>query len=84
MANNKPTDTLKDGLLSATIWQGTSAKGVTFYTVTLSRSYKDEKGEWHDSSSFSGAEVLQISRLASRAYDRIHELVQENRLAEQS
>ena len=67
MTNNKPTATLRDGPLKATIWKQNSEKG-TFYRVNFTRGYRDKDGNWQDSDSFSGAELLQIAHLATKAY----------------
>ena len=72
---NKPIDTLRDGSLKATIWSNFGEKG-TFYTVNLTRTYKDDADKYHDSDSFSGSELLRIAHLATRAYDRVSELRQ--------
>ena len=67
--NNKPIDTIRDRSLKATIWKNTSEKG-DFYSVEFSRTYKD--GEtFKDSHSFTGTELLRISRLADIAYTEI-------------
>ena len=68
---SQPFAKLKDGLLSATIWQNQSEDGKVRYSVNLSRSFKPEGGEWQETSSFSPTELLKISRLADQAYDRI-------------
>ena len=78
MANNKPTATLRDGLIKATIWKQQSKKG-DFYRANFTRRYKDGTGEWRDGDSFSGTELLQLARLASKAYDRTSELRQQER-----
>ncbi len=65
----KPIDTLRDGSLKATIWKNQSEKG-GFYSVEFSRTYKDGES-FKDSHSFSGAELLRISRLAEIAYTEI-------------
>jgi len=75
---NQPKDTLRDGLLRATIWKNEGEKGA-FFSVNLSRSYQDDAGNYHDSDSFSGSELLRIAHLATRAYDRISELRQADR-----
>ena len=80
MANNRPTATLRDGRLKATIWKQSSENG-DFYQVTFTRSYQDDAGEWHDSSNFSGSELLRIAHLAQRAYDETRELRAEDREA---
>ena len=67
---NKPVRTLRDGLLKASIWRNQSEKGA-YYTVTFSRSFKDNRGEFRDSSSFSGAELLRLSKLADLAHTEI-------------
>ena len=72
---NQPTETLRDGSLKATIWKNEGEKGA-FFSVNLSRTYKDEAGNYHDSDSFSGSELLRIAHLASRAYDQVSELRQ--------
>ena len=77
---NSPIETIRDGNLKATIWKNLGEKG-NFYTVDLTRSYKDEAGNWHDSKCFSGSELLRIVRLASQAYDRTNELRQADRAA---
>jgi hypothetical protein len=77
---NKPIDTLRDGSIKATIWKRTTDSSA-FYSVELTRSYKDEAGQWHDASSFIGDELLRIARLAGKAYDRTEELRQQDRAA---
>ena len=77
MANNKPIDTLRDGALKTTIWEQATDTG-SFYRVQLSRTFKDSKDQWQESSSFSGAELLKIARLAQKAYDRTQELRQQS------
>lgn len=71
--SNKPAATLRDGRLKATVWKNTGEKG-TFHRVDFSRSYQDAKGDWHDSTSFSGTELLRLSHLALKAYDKVAEL----------
>ncbi len=74
---NYPIETIRDGSLKATIWENDSEKG-SFFSVNISRTYKDEEENYHDSASFSGAELLRIANLASKAYDRVVELRQES------
>ena len=73
--SNQPIETLRDGSLKATIWSNFGEKG-TFYTVNLTRTYKGDGGNYHDSDSFSGSELLRIAHLATRAYDRVGDLRQ--------
>ena len=72
---NTPETTLRDGNIKATIWKNFGENG-NFYTVTLTRSFKDEADEWQESSSYSGSQLLRIARLADQAYGRVSELRQ--------
>ena len=65
---HQPIDTIRDGGLNATIWKREGEKR-PFYSVELSRTYKDAQGNYQDATSFSGSELLRIARLAQIAYD---------------
>lgn len=72
--SNKPLDKLKDAMISATIWQNETEEGKTRYSVTIARSYTDADDKWNETNSFSTLELLMVSRLAGKAYDRIAEI----------
>lgn len=72
--SNKPLEKIKDGLISATIWQNETEEGKPRYSVTISRSYTDANDKWHETNSFSPLELLMVSRLTLQAYDRISHL----------
>ena len=71
--NSKPIETIRDGALKASIWKNQGEKG-PFYSVRITRTFTDEKGNYHDSDSFSGSELLRVVHLAAKAYDRANEL----------
>lgn len=71
--NNQPAFTLRDGAIKATIWANDSEKG-TFYSVDVTRSYKDKGGEWQETTSFSGSDILRAGNLYTAAYNRILQL----------
>lgn len=66
----KPTATLRDGAIKATIWANSNEKGDTFYNVTFSRTYRDGD-TFKDTSSFGSKDLLRVARLATKAYDSI-------------
>lgn len=68
--SNKPVDTIRDGSLKATIWMNLRESGKA-YSVQITRSYRDDQGNWHESDSFGGSELLRVARLANIAYDEI-------------
>jgi hypothetical protein len=75
--SQKPVVNLRDGFLSASVWQNEGEKG-SFYAVTFSRAYIDDAGKIQNTSSYSGGDLLKLSRLAEHAYDAIKQLVAEN------
>lgn len=72
-----PVDTIRDGSLKATIWKnppkGGTEKGPV-YSVQITRTWRDEQGNYHDSGRFSRSELIRVARLANKAYDRELEL----------
>ena len=71
--NSKPVETIRDGAIKVSIWKNQGEKG-PFCSVKITRTYTDDSGNYHDSDSFSGSELLKVSRLAGKAYDRAFEL----------
>lgn len=68
-----PASTIRDGAIKATIWRNQGENG-DFYSVKLTRTWKDAQGNYHDSDSFSGIELLRVARLAGKAYDEVASL----------
>ncbi|PHQ71096.1 MAG: hypothetical protein COB93_03980 [Sneathiella sp.] len=74
----KPEATIRDGAIKATIWRETSEKG-DYFPTTLTRTYKDEKtGDYRESGSFLGTDLLKVSSLAAEAYQQGRALRQES------
>lgn len=73
---NRPVETLRDGNISASIWENRTDKGVS-YTTTFSRSWRDDSGEWRQSQSYSGSDMLRLGELSRSAYHRTNELRRE-------
>jgi hypothetical protein len=68
----RPVEKLRSYPVQAAIWKNESENGI-FHSVTFSRSYKDGN-DYRDVDSFSGTQLLQLSQLAAKAYDRAEEL----------
>ena len=73
MNNNKPIITLRDGRLKIAIWKNTKSKGPKYSVTSPVRIYCDEEGNWHETSSLSGTELLQAHTLLMDAYSKIHD-----------
>ena len=69
---NKPFATLRDGAIKATIWTNPGDAGRVRYSITLTRSYTDADGKWHDTPYFGRNELLRVARLAEKAYDAVN------------
>ena len=64
----QPAFKLRDGLISATIWENPSENGI-FHSINIVRSYTDGNGEWKETTSFSGSDLLKAANLLQRAYN---------------
>lgn len=73
MTKNRPEETLRDGNLKATIWRNEGEKG-PYWSVTLAKSYKDERGDYQDTHSFTGTDLLRVAELSRDAYAMTNEL----------
>jgi len=75
LKNNEPVARVKDGMIQIAIWRNQSEKGKVFYSTSkIKRSYKDDAGNYQETDSLSGTQLLQASQLYSLAYARIREL----------
>jgi hypothetical protein len=61
----KPAHKIRSGAIEVAIWAKSGEKGA-FYSVTMSRSYK-QGDEWKQADSFSGDDVLVLSKLLDMA-----------------
>ena len=64
--NNTPIEVIRDGALKASIWKNRGENG-TYLKVKFSGAYQKD-GEWCETDSFTGRELLVISELARQAY----------------
>jgi hypothetical protein len=69
---SKPEAEVRIGGVKAAIWKNETDKGPR-HSVTFERIYKDGD-TWGSSSSFSGDELLVLSKVADLAHTKIHEL----------
>lgn len=74
MQKNTPETSISYGRVRAAIWMNSGEKG-PFRSVTFTRSYKDERGEYCSSTGFSALDLLNVIRCAVEAmsYISFHE-----------
>ena len=73
----KPAFTLRDGTLKATLWKNDGEKG-PWFSVDFSRGYRVD-GNWKDTSSIGGDDLLKLAFLAQEAYAKQLELKEAHR-----
>ena len=73
-----PVETIRDGRVSAAIWENQGEHG-KIYNTTFAYSYKDRDGNWRDTTSIPGHELLKAGRLAEQAYGAIQQLKERDR-----
>lgn len=73
MANNKPVHQIRLSAIRAAIWINVSEKtGETWFTVTVTRSYRD-KEQLKDTSTFRRDDLPIVSKVVEMAYTWIWE-----------
>lgn len=60
--SNQPAQKYRLGLITTTIWENNG-----FYSVDVARSYKDDAGEWKNTSSFHHSDLLNVAKCIERA-----------------
>ena len=65
-ANVKPVHKIRAGALEVAIWQREGKNG-PFYSVTMSRSYKQGE-EWKQADSYDGEDLLLLAKLIDQAH----------------
>lgn len=65
--SDKPVKKFRIGYLSVTIWKQEVEGGKPFYTVELSRTYKDSSGNLKNTSSLNHDDLLNAAALLKRA-----------------
>ena len=69
---NRPVHDVRLGRIRAAIWENETDNGKR-HNVTLSRLYKDDQGEWRDSSSFGRDDLPLLAKVSDLAHTWIFE-----------
>ena len=71
--SNERAAKLQYGRIEVAIWKNQGDKR-PFYSTTLTRSYKDDDGNWKQSSSLTGSELLVAAQAYQEAFRTIEAL----------
>lgn len=69
--------------ISAAIWRNENQRGV-FYSFTIERSYKDDKGKYATTNTFNPGDALLVSKIADLCDTKIRELRDADRQSDQT
>ena len=67
-----PVHTVRFGAVKAVVWENRTQHGI-MHNVTVARSYKDDHGDWQESSSFGTDDLLCLAKALDAAHSWIHE-----------
>src|SRR4051794_37543386 len=72
---NRPVKTFRDGDVSASVWKRTIVKlePVTYWSISVERSYQNAKGEWKYTSFFNPGDGQKLNNVWQQALDFIDE-----------
>jgi hypothetical protein len=68
--SGRPIHEVRHGRIRAAVWRNQTEKG-PMYSVTVTRSYKDAEGAWHDSHSFGFDDALTVAKAMYDAHSFI-------------
>tara|TARA_Y100000310_G_scaffold341396_1_gene440399 strand:+ start:1556 stop:1828 length:273 start_codon:yes stop_codon:yes gene_type:complete len=70
---NTPEKKYRAGSISATVWsnkgQNKTGEAVEFKTISLSRCYRDEKGDWQNTASLRIGDLPKAGVVLQKAYE---------------
>lgn len=69
---NPPVAKVRVGLITASIWENRTEKGM-FHNVTFQRRYRDAEGNWKSSHSYNLDDLLALAKAADLAHTKIVE-----------
>lgn len=70
VTSNKPIRIKAGRGVHAKLWKNRNRNG-EWYNITISRVYRNDAGEFHNSESFSRDDLLQVAYVAQKAFERI-------------
>src|SRR5262249_43721528 len=74
-ASHQPAHAIRLRNVRAAIWANQGEKG-TFYSVIITRSYRDQLGNWDRSESFGRDDLLLVAKVADLAHTWVSEQTQ--------
>jgi len=67
-----PIHSIRVGGVKASIWENQSESGRATHAISLSRSYKDENEQWHETNSYFPEDLPKLELAARKAFEFLH------------
>lgn len=77
----QPVHRIRLRTVTAAVWQNQSERG-PWYSVTVSRSYRDNDGTWHTAENYAGTDLLLLAEVSRLAFLWIEKTVQSQNRSE--
>ena len=75
--SEKPVDVVKVGRIKTTIWENRTDAGKSYFSLTITRTYRADNGDWKDTATFSPEDLPRIRLASDKAFDKINELMEQ-------
>lgn len=77
-AKNRPVHDVRMGRICGAIWTQAGTDGQTWYTVTISRIYRDNDGNWQRSDSFNRTDLPLVAKVADLCHTWVYQQGQQD------
>ena len=71
--SNSPIETKRAGAVKATIWENQNDKNQIYHSVVISRTYRDDEGDWKETSQLFTDHLPLAQLVSTQAFAFIHE-----------
>ncbi len=68
----RPTTSIRAGGVKASIWENKTKDGNVYYSVSLTRSYKDADDKWQETNSYYRDDLPKVELVMRKAFEFIH------------
>lgn len=78
--SNSPIETKRAGAVKATLWENQNDKNQIYHSVVISRTYRDDEGDWKETSQLFTDHLPLAQLVSSQAFAFIHERLEKLRV----
>lgn len=77
--SNSPIETKRAGAVKAVIWENQNDKGQIYHSIVISRSYRDDEGDWKETSQLFTDHLPLAQLVSNQAFAFIQERLEKLR-----